>query len=205
MAKSFKYFLNKFSAYQKAQKAKQKPIVDTDLSALKQQLEALTHTLTMLLLQKEMESIKGSLGKVLPQKPEASGDHTSEVSDLSRKESLDNLEKVATNRKDKSGKREFLLHRPTVDHEYEKSIQEGGQFQTTEKTEWFVEYVSGEKRQDSFNAVVSAWIPEDAVSEIPHPYLAADTWSGLGKNPNACKYTAIVAPGKYKIYGELKS
>lgn len=123
--------------------------------------------------------------------------------DISHSEALDNLEDIATTRKNDSGKREFLLHRGTKDYEYEKG-KDGDEFEA-EESEWVPEVMSGEVNQKNKNPVVSCWIPEGDIKEIPNPYPANATWGELGANPHRFKYKVIVKPGKYEIYQELKA
>ena len=129
---------------------------------------------------------------------ETSSDH-----DISHPEALNNLEDIATSRKDEDGKRDFLLHRGLKDYEYEKG-KEGDQF-TAEESEWVPEVMSGEADQKNDNPVITCWIPEDSIKEIPNPYPNNSTWGELGSNPHRYKYKVIIKPGKYEIYQELKA
>jgi len=212
MAKSFKYFADKFEAYKKAKKPEQNQGFDPRAEELIVRLTALADRLTMLLLQKEMTEVKSSLSKLalgdkleanLKERREEPKDNTSEKPELTHKEALGNLEKVATNRKLVSGQREYLLHRPTVDFEYEKSAVDG-KYETTENTEWVAEYMPAEGQQNGANPVMSIWVNEKDVVEIPFPHVNSGTWGELGKNPFASRYKAIVGPGIYEIYQELK-
>lgn len=122
-----------------------------------------------------------------------------------RAEALEGLVKLATNRIDqKTQERQFLLHRATEDFEYEGAAG-GNEYSTDQDTEWVVEFMTGEKEQEDFNPVVSVWVPESAIKEIPHALANTGTWGDLGKNPNATKYKIVVAPGTYELHTELKA
>jgi hypothetical protein len=111
---------------------------------------------------------------------------------------------AVTRRSSDNEKYEFLLHRGTEDYEYAKSKIDG-MYQTEDNTEWVPMTMEGEKDRKSNNPVVSCWIPEGSISNIPTPLPNDGTWGALGTNPHADRYKVIVKPGKYEIYQELKA
>lgn len=123
--------------------------------------------------------------------------------EMTRNEALDELEKMSTMRKGIDGKREYLLHRATEDFEYEAAAG-GNDYATTDDTEWAPEYMSGQNEQEDQNPVVSCWIPEDQIREVPNAVGNTGTWGELGKNPHAAKYKIVVKPGTYTMHQELR-
>lgn len=116
-------------------------------------------------------------------------------------EAIDKLAEICTT-KTKEGSRLFLLHRPTEDYEYDKSVSEGG-FTTEEETEWIPDYMTSEREQKGENPLVSCWVQEDSIV-VKNPLPNTGTWGELGENPHFEKYRVSVKPGTYKIYQELK-
>lgn len=101
------------------------------------------------------------------------------------------------------GKREFLLHRATEDHEYANNAR-GNEFTTgPDDTSWYPEYMTEQKAKDGSNPVVSCWVPEEQI-KIPEPYLNTGMWGELGKNPNAARFEVLVRHGVYQIAQEYK-
>lgn len=129
---------------------------------------------------------------------------------VNQADALDELETIATTKKDKDGKRTFLLHRLTADFEYQKAIRESREYETSEPTTWLAQFNSADQAQDisapggGANPVVSCWVPEADVLRIPNGLPNTGTWGELGKNPHSHEYKVIVKPGKYELYQELK-
>lgn len=119
-------------------------------------------------------------------------------------EALERLAEFATTKKE-GEVWYYLLHRGTVNYEHEDSATDDGNwFETTEETEWVPEYMEGERDQKGVNPVVSCWIDEGRIIKVLGAQENNGTWGELGKNPHAHEYRVVVAPGKYKIYSELK-
>jgi len=119
-----------------------------------------------------------------------------------REESLKELENIATTKTVEEVKY-FLLHRPTENFEYANSA-ENVEFETTEETEWFAEYMTGEINQEGQNPVVSCWVEESKIIGSEKPHSNTGAWGELGKNPYAEVFSVIVKQGKYQIYQELR-
>ena len=113
----------------------------------------------------------------------------------------------------KTKKKEFLLHRATIDSEYESYAMPTGsseirptEYDTRSDTEWFVEFRSAEAARVAANPVVSCWVPEDKIVKIRGMRAdCAGQWGDMGKSPFAEEIKVTVKPGSYEIYAELKS
>lgn len=139
------------------------------------------------ILLKNLESATGNEKPKNEVKPETSG--------------IETLSKIAATRTI-NGKREFLLHRATEDHEYAENTHDN-EFQTKKETTWFPEYMTEQNDKDGANPVVSCWIPEAQI-KIPEPHINTGVWGELGKNPHAARFEVIVLSGRYQIHQEYK-
>lgn len=170
------------------------------ITLLSEKIDKLADLITMLVLQQHTENIKTSVDKI----KSLNNENTSLGGDRNEQEmALDQLEEITTCQKDVKGNRTFLLHRPTVDFEYQK-YEDGRFYETKDKTEWFAEYETGRALQESDNPVISCWIPEDSIDHIPTPHANTGTWGDLGENPFAHKYKVVVKSGEFEIYQTLK-
>lgn len=120
-----------------------------------------------------------------------------------KQEALDELKHMATN-KVQDGQIVYCLHRAAPDYEYEKFADEYN-YETTKNTEWLVDVESAQGAQKDANPVVSCYIPESAIVDLPNPHGNTSTWGTMGSNPNAYKYKIVIKPGKYRIFQELKT
>ncbi len=179
------------------------PKTDISVMALLDIKESLS-TMKMLMLQLVMKDNKSE------QKSEQKSDQEIEVPelpeaehDVSLKDALEYLKDVAINRVSDGNETEYLLHLPTQDFEYEKCKDEA--HFNAEEREWVPEVMISELNRDNKNPVVSCWVPESSIKEIPTPLAPNGTWGDLGKNPHRFRYKIIVKPGKYEIYQELRA
>jgi hypothetical protein len=165
------------------------------LHALVGLLAKLQSLLMVMDIQTEMEALEGLMPVTSNEQPKAQ----------SMTAILDELEKNTTVRKGQDGKREYLLHRPTENFEYEKSVKDQKTYQTRDKTVWGVEFVKATDQREGANPVVSLWIPENKIESIPNAHDNVGTWGDLGANPQKGMYQVVVSPGIYEIYCELKA
>lgn len=167
-----------------------------------ERIKALEGMLRLLSLEKKLEDLEKRVNSIgYGEKIEK--DQPKEEKSGNLKEALNNLEEFTTVKKDKEGKRTFLLHRPTPDFEYGKSAEDNI-YETSEKTDWIAEIEAAEDQQQKKNPVVSIWVPEDKIADISGADANTGTWGNLGTNPHATKYKIWVSPGKYEIYQELR-
>jgi hypothetical protein len=118
---------------------------------------------------------------------------------------LEALAKVSTTRHNQKTKQlEYLLHRPTVDFEYEKCAVDEKTYKTEQDSVWGVDVMAAVDGQKHVNPVVSCWVPEASIKGVPNPHENVGAWDELGKNPFTSKYRVVVAPGAYEIYQEVK-
>jgi hypothetical protein len=174
-----------------------------------ERIKALEGMLRLLTLEKKLEDLEKRINSLTS--PERQSEQFSK--DLKVKlgqaegpalsEALDNLEEMTTVKRDKNGKRTFLLHRTTPDFEYEKAAEDNT-YETGKDTQWIAEIEAAETQQKDKNPVVSCWIPESSIAGILGAQDNTGTWGELGANPNATKYGIVVKPGKYEIYRELR-
>ncbi|MEM4379138.1 MAG: hypothetical protein QXL01_00425 [Thermoplasmatales archaeon] len=165
-------------------------LVDVLLS----KLQLIEQMLMNIQLRQELESKPQVHGTT---KPEAS------QSDLSLAEKKERLKDVAVNKME-DDKLLFLLHRPTLDFEYENCIN-GSEFVTKEDTEWIADFEESTVQRIGTNPVVAVWVPAENIKDVPNAFGSENnTWGELGTNPNKNRYRVIIVPGKYKLYQELK-
>jgi hypothetical protein len=166
--------------------------------------EALSHEL-LLRLNEQLMSLLTELLKLVRDKAAATPGAvqvpaTNTKVDL--KAALAELEQNTTVRKD-GDKKEFLLHHATVDHEYADGMG-GPEFETKAETKWLAraEMAEHDAKQSS-NPMVSCWIPESAIMDIPSSGNAVDAQIPT-QTPQQYKFVVMVKPGKYQVYQEIK-
>lgn len=164
-----------------------------------ERIKALEGMLRLLSLEKKLEELESRInsltsGEIPSEKPAPSVD---------LKDSLANLEEFTTVKRDKNGKRTFLLHRPTPNFEYGKAADDN-HYETAKETDWIGEIEAAESQQKAKNPVVSCWVSEEAISKVTGAEENTGTWGQLGSNPNATLYKIWVKPGRYQIYKELR-
>jgi hypothetical protein len=174
-----------------------------------ERIKALEEMLRLLMLEKKLEDLEKRVSSLTA--PERQSEKFAQ--DLKVKlgqaegpalsEALDNLEEFTTVKRDKNGKRTYLLHRTTPDFEYEKAAEDNT-YETGKETQWIAEIEAAETQQKDKNPVVSCWIPESSISGVLGAQDNTGTWGELGANPNATKYSIVVKAGKYEIYRELR-
>lgn len=188
------------------------PKTEADAPTMKRLLEAverLSGMVQLLLLERQLNDLTAKVETLTGAKLDGSAPKTSQVPELP--ELLDNLEEFTTVRKTAKGdKREFLLHRLSADFEYENAAN-GMTYTTKDDTNWTAEVGVADLKQDrseatmkGANPVVSCWVPEGAIKDIPSGQSNTGTWGSLGQNPNKNHYVIIVKPGSYEIRQELK-
>lgn len=188
------------------------PKAPADASVMKRLLEAverLSGMVQLLMLEKQLTDLTSKVESLTGAKLDNATPKTSQVPELSKL--LDNLEEFTTVRKTAKGdKREFLLHRLSADFEYENAA-DGMHYTTKDVTNWTGEIGVADLKQDrseatmkGANPVVSCWIQEDAIKDIPAGQSNTGKWGNMGQNPNKNHYVIIVKPGTYEIYQELK-
>jgi hypothetical protein len=182
--------------------AKANPSDGRTMAALLDAVEALSSFVKLMVLDQQLSELSTQVG--------AATETDLPADDHSKAEALNNLEEFVSMRTDEAGKREFLLHRLTVDSEYADSIEGLNAFETHGDTEWITNLPVAEHQQDvseieqGVAPVVSCWIHEDKIKEIPNSPSNTGIWGNLGKNPQGSKYTIIVKPGTYEIHQELR-
>lgn len=175
-----------------------------------ERIKALEEMLKLALLEKKLDDLTKRVTSITSGGPlkadQFLANHTSKLKARKTdhvKEALDNLEEFTTVKKDKNGKRTFLLHRPTPNFEYGKFADDHN-YETTKDTDWIGEIEAAESQQKDKNPVVSIWVHEDSVLNITGAEANSGTWGELGTNPHATKYKIWIKPGKYEIYRELR-
>lgn len=179
------------------------------MKRLLEAVERLSGMVQLLLLERQLNDLTGKVESLTGAKLDNATPKTSQAPELSKL--LDNLEEFTTVRKTAKGdKREFLLHRLSADFEYENAA-DGMTYTTKDDTNWTGEVGVADLKQDrseatmkGANPVISCWVPEAAIKDIPAGQSNSGTWGNLGQNPNKNHYVIIVRPGKYEIYQELK-
>jgi len=123
--------------------------------------------------------------------------------EISLKEKIERLKDVGTSRTENE-KLCFVLHRPTVDFEYENGV-DGQDFVTKEDTEWIADFEESTALRSGTNPVIAVWVGEDDIKDVPNAFSSVnDQFGNLGTNTSKNKYRVIVRAGKYPIYQELK-
>ena len=243
MSEAIKNFL-KATKEMKAKKAPQ----DSDLMALMmgalgavtgalniaqiQEVNKLLQKVKQLLMLKEVAAFKPSLGSLeKPQFSSASGTAVQEPNQT-REAMLLGLEKLTTSKMcPVLKKRIFLLHRPTVNFEYDQGKRDSEvktpyptdtslpdsssiaqrvtentvEYETDEDTNWLIDPVVAEKLRAGKNPIVAVWVPETEIKDVDGSQQGAGAWGELGANSDKNIITVVIKPGKYKIYSELKA
>jgi len=127
------------------------------------------------------------------------------------------LRKVVANRVNPKTKiPELLLHKPTENLEYDKSVQDTvsdqpmeenpriTDFAPKEKTVWVTNFINAEKYRQNGNPVISCWIPEKNVIKVLGQNERTATWDSLSRDPQENLIRVEVEPGTYDIYQEIK-
>lgn len=120
---------------------------------------------------------------------------------VDRKTALESLA-TATTVREEDGKRQYLLHRATADHEYAANTKEN-QFSVKAVNEWVAKFSVAEATKAGLNPVVSCWVPEASIVSVPGS-AEPENASLAGQSPQKHKFRVLVRPGKYQIYQELK-
>jgi hypothetical protein len=190
-----------------------------------QEMNGLLKKIKNLLLLKEVAAIKPAIGKL-------DREHITEETPIQEKDETRDamflgLEKLTTSKMCPIlKKRLFLLHRPTVDFEYDQSKRaskvqsaepqevehsQGADntdtypdYETNKDTKWLVDSIVAERHRNGKNPIVSAWIPETYIQDVKGSQQGVGAWGEMGANENKDIITVIVKPGVYKIYSELK-
>jgi len=172
------------------------PLKPDVLAALTQKLDLIHQIVVNLQLKDQLRDLQAPVAASVPAtaaKPE----------EVSLKEKIERLKDVGTSRTENE-KLCFVLHRPTVDFEYENGI-DGQDFTTKEDTEWIADFEESTALRSGTNPVIAVWVGEDDIKDVPNAFSSVnDQFGSLGTNTSKNKYRVIVRPGKYPIYQELK-
>lgn len=174
--------------FDKPIKLEKKTLTIELLTDINESLKSLKRFMIYLLLNKEKNKMKSNKDIKPIQK---------------HKISLDHLDDIATTRKN-NNTTEYLLHRGTLDYEYENNIEEPNHYIINDLLPFYAYSDGGEELRQGNNPVVSIWVPKDKI-QILTPREKTGTWKELGENPHQNKYKVNVLPGKYEIYKELNT
>jgi len=198
-----------------------------------QETNNLLRKIKNILLLKEVAAIKPAIGTLdQPEEKKGGGcpiaNKRFEEQKQSREAMLFGLEKLTTSKMCSILKeRIFLLYRPTVLFEYDKSKRssevqspepqeiKGTQgsdntetypdYETTKDTEWLTDSVVAENNRNKKNPIIAAWIPESGIKDVHGGRQGIGAWGDLGANADKDIVTITVKPGKYKLYSELRA
>lgn len=177
------------------------------LQNLTRKLEEIKQLLSQHMLENRVDRLTNEVKQLKAQqveKDDGTPKQTGSEPNVSLRQAIENLKNFATNRVDlKTKQTMYLLHRATKDYEYERSIRDGS-YETSEPTDWVTEFPNAEAKRIDANPVVSVWVPEQQIRDIPHPHSNTSIWGDLGTNPSEHRYTIVIKPGQYVLYQQLK-
>lgn len=196
-----------------------------------QEMGKLLDKIKHLLLLKEVAAFKPSIGSL--EKPDFSKQESAPSEpDQTRTAMLLGLEKLTTSKMcPVLKKRIFLLHRPTVNFEYDQGKRDADvkypypvvahlpnsssaaqrvtentvDYETDKETNWLVDPVVAEKLRVGKNPIVAVWVPETDIKDVDGSQQGIGAWGDLGGSSDKDIITVVVKSGKYKIYSELKA